>query len=486
MIEEIKKFKWPRFKGEPTWIRCFAHVLNLIAQAILRPFGSHQVTTFENEEYKDLDADDQVKMFSPETESDQDEEDTGPLVAELVEDDKVELDIEDVEELSDEEEDDAYTSESCRRTLAKVSSLGVHALQENDTDTDLCQFRAIARKLNKSPNSKTLFVDICWERGCAKPHSIGRDVRTRWNSTLLQLKSILRCSDAIRLGTLRQYHITNADITLANDLAEILQPFYEITLQVSIKGSARLADVVVFIDQITSHLSSAISNEQHAYPPALRNACQGGLQLTNKYCTLTHCSPLYRVAMDKYFKLAKWDQEWIDEAIRHTREMWETNYKPSAQPPPSKEANPRPKPQTCFLAQLSGASEARAGNNSADPLNMWLAGGLHLNKEGLPVHPAQMVNSTGARGNTHGGLLHMALDVLSCPATTVDVERAFSFGWDYVSFKRHRLSTSSVTRGMTIAFYSKSGKIKPGTLRKWKENQKNEQKKKTKGKSRDK
>ncbi|KAH9448088.1 hypothetical protein Pst134EB_022075 [Puccinia striiformis f. sp. tritici] len=195
MIEEIKKFKWPRFKGEPTWIQCFAHVLNLIAQAILQPFGSHQVTTFENEEYEsdeeDLDADDQVKMFSPKTESDQDKEDTGPLAAELVEDDEVKLDMENVEELSNEEEDDGYTSESCRRTLAKVSSLGVHALRENDTDTDLCQFRAIARKLNKSPNSKTLFVDICRERGCAKPHSIGRNVRTRWNSTLLQLSSIL-------------------------------------------------------------------------------------------------------------------------------------------------------------------------------------------------------------------------------------------------------------------------------------------------------
>ncbi|KAI7941498.1 hypothetical protein MJO29_013572 [Puccinia striiformis f. sp. tritici] len=51
--------------------------------------------------------------------------------------------------------------------------------------------------------------------------------------------------------------------------------------------------------------------------------------------------------------------------------MWETHYKPSAQPPPSKEANPRPKPQTGVVAQLSGASEARAGNNSTD-LGAWL------------------------------------------------------------------------------------------------------------------
>ncbi|PLW12529.1 hypothetical protein PCANC_23014 [Puccinia coronata f. sp. avenae] len=50
----------------------------------------------------------------------------------------------------------------------------------------------------------------------------------------------------------------------------------------------------------------------------------------------------------------------------------------------------------------------------------------------------------------------MALDVLSCPATTVDVEQSFSFGRDYVSNRRHRLNASSVTRGMAVAFYSKN------------------------------
>ncbi|KNE93422.1 hypothetical protein PSTG_13244 [Puccinia striiformis f. sp. tritici PST-78] len=40
MVKELKKQKWDRFKGEGQWVRCFAHVLNLIAQAILRPFGT--------------------------------------------------------------------------------------------------------------------------------------------------------------------------------------------------------------------------------------------------------------------------------------------------------------------------------------------------------------------------------------------------------------------------------------------------------------
>lgn len=70
---------------------------------------------------------------------------------------------------------------------------------------------------------------------------------------------------------------------------------------------------------------------------------------------------------------------------------------------------------TGVLAGLSGASEARAGQVLMDPLNVWLAGGLHLDDEGLPVNPLKWWISEGRRGNTYGGLLQMALDVLSCP-----------------------------------------------------------------------
>ncbi|KNE94458.1 hypothetical protein PSTG_12179 [Puccinia striiformis f. sp. tritici PST-78] len=183
---------------------------------------------------------------------------------------------------------------------------------------------------------------------------------------------------------------------------------------------------------------------------------------------------------DEYFKLAKWEPEWIEEAIRLTREMYETYYKPPPPPVTSQPTNPSPRPQTGILAGLIGASEARGASTPSDPLRMWLAGGLSLSEDGRPVDPLKWWMRQRRAGNTHGGLLQMALDVLSCPATTVDVERAFSFGRDYVSLRRHRLSASSVTHGMTVAFYSKNGKIKRGVLHKWKLNKKNEQKKKGK------
>ncbi|KNF06670.1 hypothetical protein PSTG_00545 [Puccinia striiformis f. sp. tritici PST-78] len=337
---------------------------------------------------------------------------------------------------------------------------------------------------------------ICQDERCLKPHTVERDVRTRWNSTWVQLCSIKRCSKAIldwqkdkRYGTLRAHHINQSDLDLAEDLINILQPFQEITLEVLTRGAARILQVVVFIDQITSHLSTAISDQRDIYPPALRNACRAGVQLTNKYYTLTDCSPLYCVAMflhpsfkDEYFKLAKWKPEWIIESVRLAREMWENHYKVSPPPAPSKSSKHRPKPHTGILASLSGASEARTGTMSTDPLSIWLAGGLTLDSEGQPVNPLKWWIQQGRAGNTHGGLLQMALDVLSCPATTVDVERSFNFGRDYISYRRHRLSSSSLTRGMTVAFYSRNGKIASGVLRKWKVDQRNKEKKKQKGK----
>ncbi|KAA1104507.1 hypothetical protein PGT21_025403 [Puccinia graminis f. sp. tritici] len=265
MIEDLRSYKWPRLKGEGQWICCFAHILNLIAQAILRPFGSNKrKNTAGASPHENLDSDndetdvepdhpdEQIKFFNEGISGDNDNEDDdeetdddAPLASNLIGDDEVELEDDDLNDLSDEGEEDQYTTQSCKESLSKVS----------------CNAQQQSR-----------------------------------------------------------------------DLVELLQPFYEITLQVSTAGAARIADIVVFIDQITSHLSSAIFDKRDDYPPAIRNACRAGLHITNKYYTLTDCSPLYRVAM-----------EWIEESIRLTREMWENHYKP----PPAPQATMSQQSNTC-------------------------------------------------------------------------------------------------------------------------------------------
>ncbi|KAI7963940.1 hypothetical protein MJO29_004367 [Puccinia striiformis f. sp. tritici] len=188
MVAELKKFKWPRFKGDPHWIRCFAHILNLIVQSILRPFGkvvkksidTGDLDNTSEEGPNDGDAEVQICRYSDNASTcDKDEPDD----VEDSEDDgnetqETELLAEDIVDLSDEdEEEDAYTSASCKHTLPK--------------------FHAIARKLRKSPNSKAEFLLLCEEQECTKPHNIKRDVRTRWNSTYFQLEGIIRCEKAI-------------------------------------------------------------------------------------------------------------------------------------------------------------------------------------------------------------------------------------------------------------------------------------------------
>ncbi|KAH9450330.1 hypothetical protein Pst134EA_027039 [Puccinia striiformis f. sp. tritici] len=137
MIDEIRKYKWPRFKGKGQWVRCFAHILNLIVQVILRPFGSHkkkasstsrdQQGDSDDEDDPD-DAEDQIKLFNQEGGGGDEEDEDEPgnsteLAAELIADDEIKLENDDVNELSDKEETNRYTSESCKKTLAKVKSV---------------------------------------------------------------------------------------------------------------------------------------------------------------------------------------------------------------------------------------------------------------------------------------------------------------------------------------------------------------------------
>ncbi|KNE87719.1 hypothetical protein PSTG_18890, partial [Puccinia striiformis f. sp. tritici PST-78] len=88
-----------------------------------------------------------------------------------------ELTLDDIHDLEEEDEEDVYTTASCRHTLAK--------------------FRTIATKLRKSPNSKAKLVKLCEENKCGKPHNVERDVPTRWNSTYKQVASIVQCEKAM-------------------------------------------------------------------------------------------------------------------------------------------------------------------------------------------------------------------------------------------------------------------------------------------------
>jgi hypothetical protein len=68
--------------------------------------------------------------------------------------------------------------------------------------------------------------------------------------------------------------------------------------------------------------------------------------------------------------------------------------------------------------ELPGDSEAKGLSSPTDLklLTMWFFGGLVLTEDGRPVNPLKWWKQQLCAGNTHGGLLQMELDVLSCPS----------------------------------------------------------------------
>ncbi|OAV86091.1 hypothetical protein PTTG_06750 [Puccinia triticina 1-1 BBBD Race 1] len=106
----------------------------------MRPFGSHKkkktnsyLDDGEDSENSDDDQnevehpDEQILGLNKEGSKDEDEENNydesgedRTLACELINDDNMELETTDVNGFSDEDDDDSYTSESCKKTLSKV------------------------------------------------------------------------------------------------------------------------------------------------------------------------------------------------------------------------------------------------------------------------------------------------------------------------------------------------------------------------------
>lgn len=69
------------------------------------------------------------------------------------------------------------------------------------------------------------------------------------------------------------------------------------------------------------------------------------------------------------------------------------------------------------LAGLGAAAVARSADITSDPIDIWLSGGLVL-KDGAPVNGLKWWADQKRGGQTHHGLLQMALDVMCCPGET--------------------------------------------------------------------
>ncbi|POW08845.1 hypothetical protein PSHT_09375 [Puccinia striiformis] len=153
MVNKLKKRKWARFNGEPQWIRCFAHVLNLIVQGILQPFGTQKKSMAPNktrtapDESDDSssegseagDVEEQVPELTQagdDSSLDNEEDGSGHKVEQNNQEETVFLSLENIENASDKEEFDTYTTIGCKQALAKVSQSS-HLSQQDQIIPDI-------------------------------------------------------------------------------------------------------------------------------------------------------------------------------------------------------------------------------------------------------------------------------------------------------------------------------------------------------------
>ncbi|KAG8767830.1 hypothetical protein FRC12_006013 [Ceratobasidium sp. 428] len=143
-----------------------------------------------------------------------------------------------------------------------------------------------------------------------------------------------------------------------------------------------------------------------------------------------------------YLENARWEANWIQEATDICVKTYNKFYKPT---------------NTSSNTLQAGGSTLQFGYLS-------YMSRMYANLSGGSAKPNECPVLQFINGNEWKGLTQIALDVLSMPATSVDVKRAFLFAGMIVGKRRHSLSLYMIQATATLGLYSKVGLAKCGCL----------------------
>ncbi|KDQ06427.1 hypothetical protein BOTBODRAFT_83167, partial [Botryobasidium botryosum FD-172 SS1] len=177
----------------------------------------------------------------------------------------------------------------------------------------------------------------------------------------------------------------------------------------------------------------------------LHHACLWGLEALDKYYSLTDESYIGRFALllnpnfkTNYMVKRRWQQAWINRALNLVCKVWKEEYTPaptSASQPPTR---PTTKPLFDFDEYVAnGHTNEPAAGEVLDQLESYL-----VQDSFRCMDPLSYWHEKCELGKWPE-LAQMAIDYLSVPATSIDVEHAFLYGHQTVSLYRHSLSSES-------------------------------------------
>lgn len=282
-----------------------------------------------------------------------------------------------------------------------------------------------------------------------------RDNDTRWNSWYRMLERALKLRDAItqfhNLERMEEDSLSNEEWEQLALLRDFLKAYSQATL--ACEGHyATVERILPIMEFLLDTLEKG--KEKYVQDPFIGPCTKDGWAKLEKYYKKSDETSAYVAAVVmcpnrkwKFFEKVGWKPQWIRDAQKQVREnMWKKYYKPADIPStvlntskPDKEKSlfedweERTLDTATMLDEYEQYVEAdvlvpnrepnREDNKAFNPFDWWLE----------PTQQRQYPN-----------LSKMALDLLSCPAMSAEVERLFSSCKITISERRMNLGVESV------------------------------------------
>ncbi|KAF5324406.1 hypothetical protein D9619_011183 [Psilocybe cf. subviscida] len=381
----------------------------------------------------------------------------------------------DYEADDNDEEDDSSDLTDWQSVTAGMSAEELADLQESVQPVRLLlvKLRKIAFAIK---NSSTILLPRWFAlleelklRSRIMPH----DVAMRWNSTFDMLIFALKYRKAIDVITqeremnLRKYELTDEEWETAGQLKRVLKIFKDATKFFS-RSMPNIANVIPSMDLIDERLTTIAADVSGKWTLAIQAAATVAKKLLNKYYSATDLSEIYRIAMIlhpkrklQYFIDAGWTEAWLVTARELVEDKFNELYA-SRRVSSVAPRTPSPNKPSATLSDLEDDDDnifdnmdrlqPVASEETQDKLAQYLAAPVEKVSDGLKWWTA--------RKQMYPRLSRMALDYLSIPPTSVDVERVFSQGRIELSHLRNCLSAQTVRATMCVGAWSKAGYVR--------------------------
>jgi hypothetical protein len=318
------------------------------------------------------------------------------------------------------------------------------------------RFHNIVVFIRSSPQRREAFRR-CLVDESNKDLMVMLDNSTRWNSTYssikrgLELKERLMLFCQLRKAEISEDILSEADWHHLEEISIALEPFYEATLMS--EGRAKTGfygavwEVLPTLEGLLGIMEAGRydleSRKQGKTPLAIayQNAWEKLSKYYNKtdnshsiYAAATLLHPSYR----KQYYDDTWTGDsidWKDQMLAKVKAVWEQQYKAQA---PTQEQQQKAKPPSFIQKYVQKKVQIQASEDLFTRFISEPSLGLASDTD------RDLIGWWMREDNPWGGLRQMALDLLSIPAMSTEVERVFSSAKRLVTADRNRLQDNTI------------------------------------------